>query len=229
MGASRFAAVLFDLDGTLVETRRDIATGLNLVLAERGLPQLPVEQVAKHVGRGGRVLVARCLEDAGLRDAGPEEVEAAFQSFRRHYLEHALDTTRPFDGIPEMLARLREAGCRLAVVTNKPDESARVVIEGVGLGWAFEVIVGGESLTARKPDPAPLFFALEKLGLSGRPAVMVGDSTVDVAAGKAADGCAVAAVTWGYGSRESLEASGPDLLADDPAALADWILEPLKR
>ncbi len=220
----RFGAVLFDLDGTLAETRRDIATAVNLMLGERGLPELAVDRVARHVGRGARVLVTRSIEEStGGRTPEPAEVDRAYGSFHAHYLAHLLDHSHVYPGIEELLARLGGAGVAMGVVTNKPVAPARKILDALGLAPNFAIVLGGESLPQRKPDPGPLLHAREALGAGERAALMVGDSEIDIAAARAA-GFPVAAVTWGFLSRELLAAASPDFLADDAAALGDWIL-----
>jgi phosphoglycolate phosphatase len=217
-----FRAVLFDLDGTLVETRRDIATAVNLVLAERKLPAMTVDAVSEHVGRGARVLVTRCLQDAGIPSPTEDQVKDAYQAFARAYADHLLDTSLPYAGIPLLLDRLSRAGCRLAVVTNKPEDLSRRLLDGLGLLGSFQLLVGGDTLDVRKPDPRPLLFTLDELGAAPAEAVMVGDSGVDVEAARAA-GTAAAAVTWGFGDRAALAAARPDALVDRPEELAAWL------
>ena len=219
---SRYRAVLFDLDGTLVETRQDIATGVNGMLAERGVDPLAVEQVGQHVGRGARVLVTRCLAERGVTLRTDEEISAAYESFHRAYSAHLLDTTRPYPDVEVMCARLERAGTAMAIVSNKPEDLSRRVLEGVGLAHFFPVVLGGDSLPVRKPDPAPLFRALSLLGIEGA-ALMVGDSEIDIQAARAA-GMPVAAVAWGFGSQEDLRAAGADRLFDGALELTDWIL-----
>ena len=223
-------AVLFDLDGTLVETRLDIATGVNLMLSERGLGPLPVEQISRHVGRGARVLVTRCLDECGAPPQSEDDISNAYASFHRAYSAHLLDTTRPYPGVEEMCRRLERGGVAMAIVSNKPEDLSRRVLDGVGLAGFFPVILGGDSLPIRKPDPAPLRHALSLLGISGESdarhtstALMVGDSEIDIQAARAA-GLSVAAVAWGFGSREDLLAACPDRLFADADELASWIL-----
>jgi phosphoglycolate phosphatase len=223
-------AVLFDLDGTLVETRRDITTGVNLMLSERGLGPLSVERVSRHVGRGARVLVTRCLEECGDVIQSEDDLTAAYASFHRAYSAHLLDTTQPYPGIEELCGRLERAGVAMAIVSNKPEDLSRRVVDGVGLARFFPVILGGDSLPVRKPDPAPLRHALALLRTVGEggaavstTAVMVGDSEIDIQAARAA-GLPIAAVAWGFGQREALLAAGPDRLVADADELAGWIL-----
>lgn len=219
----RFGAVLFDLDGTLVETRHDIATAVNLALGDRGLPGLSVERVAKHVGRGARILVTRCLEEAGVAAPAPDEVESLYGAFHSHYLAHLLDTTFVYPGIPSVCEGIARAGGRMAIVTNKPIEPAKRILIGLGLSSYFPVVLGGDSLPQRKPDPAPLLRAIDSLGGSPNGALMVGDSQIDIEAARAA-GIPVAAVAWGFTSRDVLASASPDLLAEDAATLGEWIL-----
>jgi phosphoglycolate phosphatase len=219
----RFGAVLFDLDGTLVETRKDIATGINLSLGDRGLPVLPVDSVARHVGNGARVLAARCLEEAGVASPTQEEIESLHDAFRAHYLAHLLDTTFVYPGVPGVCEGIARSGGRMAIVTNKPIEAAKRILIGLGLSSYFPVVLGGDSLPQRKPDPAPLLRAIDSLGMDLGRALMVGDSQIDIDAARAA-GIPVAAVAWGFTSRAELATASPDLLAEDAAALGEWIL-----
>jgi phosphoglycolate phosphatase len=223
-------AILFDLDGTLVETRRDIAAGVNVMLAERGLGPLSVDDVSRHVGRGARVLVTRCLAACGVDSPSEETIDAAYTGFHDAYSARLLDTTLPYPGIVEMCARLDRAGVAMAIVSNKPEDLSRRILEGLGLARFFPVVLGGDSLPVRKPDPAPLLHALKLLGIDANAgarnpdgALMVGDSVVDVQAARAA-GLPVAAVTWGFGSREELLAAGPDRLVADAEELTGWVL-----
>ena len=218
----RFSPVLFDLDGTLLETRRDIATAANLVLAEMGLPQLPPEEVSGYVGRGARVLMSRCIERASGAAPSDSGVESAFSAFRRHYALHMCDTTLPYPGIFGLLDRLKEAGVPMAVVTNKPEDLSYRMTERLGLSAYFSFIVGGETLPRRKPDPAPLICALERFGAGENP-LMVGDSTIDIEAARAA-GIPVAAVAWGFGPRDEVIEARPDFIVEDPAELETLIL-----
>jgi len=216
-------AVLFDLDGTLVETRQDIATGVNLLLVERGYAPMPVDAVARYVGHGARNLITRCLEESGAPSSSADDLEQALHRFRIHYGAHLLETTHAYPGIPDLLGRLARAGIALAVVTNKPEDLSRGILRGLDLSRFFRVVIGGESLPERKPHPGPLLQAREELAAQQGETLMVGDSTIDIEAARAAR-VAVAAVTWGFSSRESLIAASPDYLPADPAALGDWIL-----
>lgn len=230
-------ALLWDLDGTLVDTGHDLATAINGMLTEYGLPVLPAEQVAGHVGKGARNLVTRCLEDVGQRDRSFDEISRALAVFERHYDRHLLDTTRPFPGVVELLRTIEPAGIRSALVSNKPEGFCRQIADALGLGRYFPVVVGGETLSSRKPDPAPLLHALEQLSalaaltpgdglassdvgaIAPADAIMIGDTPIDTEAAERA-GIACIAVTWGFASRSLLQATTATHLVDTPDELA---------
>jgi phosphoglycolate phosphatase len=219
----RIGAILWDLDGTLVETRRDIATGVNLVLADRGLPPMSVEAVSQNVGQGSRVLMTRCLEQGGSPLKDDEDLDRAYHSFIRHYVDHLLDSSEPYDGIPELLGQLSNAGIAMAVVSNKPTDPTRRLVDSLELNRFFSLVLGGDSLPERKPHPAPLLYAMEQLGTGIDTTIMVGDSRIDLEAARAA-GIPGIAVSWGFESNEVLRSANPSLFVETPDALARWIL-----
>ncbi len=228
VNAARWGAILWDLDGTLIDTGRDLATAVNCMLTELGLEPLSTERVAHHVGRGARNLVTRALEDRGRGDLSEREISAVLAVFERHYDLHLLDTTRPFAGILPVLDRLRERGERMGVVTNKPAGFSRNLLDALGLARCFEALVGGDTTPRRKPDPAPLFAALEQLSVPSSESaanasarskvVLVGDTPIDIETARNAGVCVVA-VSWGFAKRELLVDSRPDALADTMAEL----------
>jgi phosphoglycolate phosphatase len=187
-----YQCLLFDLDGTLVDSRADLINAVNLMLAEVGRRTLPDTRVLTFVGEGARMLVARALradqcDEMSNHDANHDvgcDVDHALEIFRRHYHEHLLDQTRVYPGVEQTLARL----CHIpkAVVTNKPYEFTIPLLEGVGLSSYFEVVIGGDCLPERKPSPLMLFEAANRCGAQASECLMVGDSRVDVEAGKAA-------------------------------------------
>jgi 2-phosphoglycolate phosphatase len=186
-------ALLCDLDGTLVDSRRDLAAAVDLLFGDLGLPPLPPERVVAHVGRGARSLIRRCLDEVGA--AIPDE-DPRLRAFLPHYERVLLQTTRPFDGVMEGLAVLRDRGVRLAVVTNKPVDPARLVLEGLGMEGFFPVVLGGDSLPTRKPDPEMLLEAADRLGIEPPACLMLGDSDVDIDAARAA-GMPALWCSWG--------------------------------
>lgn len=205
----RFDCLLFDLDGTLVDSRDDLVTSVNLMLAESGRAPLARERVVGFVGEGVSKLVERALAASLLRAPAAAEVESGVRAFKRHYRLHLLERTRPYPGVAEALSRFRELP--MAVVTNKPSEFTLGVLEGLGLDGYFRAVLGGDSLPERKPHPAPLLEAARLCGVPPRRCLMVGDSRVDVLAGRAA-GMKTCGFAGGFRGREELEAAGADFL-----------------
>lgn len=206
-------ALLFDLDGTLIDSGDDLTAAVNHVLGQDDLPALGREQVLRMLGDGAPVLVERAYAHHGA-----ETPPDALTRFRAHYRAHCLDATRPYPGIVELLRRLAPERA-LAVATNKPTAFAERIVEGLGLGRFVGVVVGPEDAGAPKPSPGMLRAALERLGHAPDEAVMIGDSPSDVEAGRRA-GAATVAVLWGYRDRDLLEAAGPDRIAATVGELA---------
>ncbi len=197
--------IVFDLDGTLVDSRKDLALGVNAMLVERGAGPLPEGQVTRMVGEGARVLVERAIAAAGL-PAG--EASHALGRFLAIYQEHLLDHTRAYDGVPQLLQRLRGA-TRMAVLTNKPTAASERVLEGLGLRGCFDEVIGGDSPYPRKPDPAALLHLVDAWGATSDTTLMVGDSRIDLeTARNARVRCCL--VRYGFGF-----AFGPDELGDE--------------
>jgi phosphoglycolate phosphatase len=220
----RITTVLWDLDGTLVETRQDITTGVNLVLADRDLPPMSIEAVSRNVGRGSRILMTRCLAQSGAPIKDEEDLDRAYHSFIAHYVDHLLDSSEPYAGIPELLARVSEAGIVMAVVSNKPVEPTTRLVDALDLRRYFALVLGGDSLPERKPHPAPLLHAMRHLGGTIATTIMVGDSRIDLEAARAA-GIPGIAVTWGFEAVEVLRPAKPSLLVENPEDLGRWILD----
>jgi len=195
----KWRALLFDLDGTLVDSLRDIAASLDQAMEACGLPLRDPAWVRAHVGRGAAFLV----EAAVGPDAGEDLRRQALEAFVRHYEAHPCTWTRPYPGVPETLAGLSARGLDLAVLSNKPAAIARRVVEILDLAPHFRHVWGGESFPRRKPAPDGIRHFLDELGLAPRQACMVGDSTMDME-------CAAAAGVWscyctgGYGDAETL-------------------------
>lgn len=213
-------AVVFDLDGTLIDSAPDLARALNLVLAERDRPQVTLQQVHGFIGDGVAKLVERGLNATGGADG--ETRKRAVLRFLEIYEAAPAMLTRPYDGVVETLALLREEGRLLAVCTNKPGIATAGVLSALGLDGFFGAVVGGDTLPVRKPDPAPLRFALEQLGAAPSDALMIGDNEHDAATAAAA-GLPCLLVSYGY-AREplaSLRSEGIlDRFDEIPARLA---------
>ena len=216
--AGRPAAIAFDLDGTLVDSRRDLATAVNRLRGELDLVPLAPERVGEMVGEGARVLVARALADARSAPG----LDAALARFLVHYDAVCLETTRPYPGIPELVAALA-AVYPLAVVTNKPARPTERILDHCGLRSSFRLLVAGDTLAVRKPDAAVLIHAARELGCAPADLLLVGDSAIDAQAAVAA-GCRLALVAWGYGKAVELAGAPAELRAADPAALAAALL-----
>jgi phosphoglycolate phosphatase len=203
----------FDLDGTLVDSSRDIAAAVNATLARvaPGTAAIPLDAILSYVGEGARLLIERSLGHAEL-DLPPDDVLAVYLD---RYREHLLDSTYLYPGVAEALDAL--AGTTLAVLTNKPGELSRAILEGLGVAPRFARIWGAGDVPSRKPDPGGLLGLMAELGASPAETWMVGDSATDVNAARAA-GTRSAGVTWGF-HPAALRAAGPDLLIDDPRDL----------
>jgi phosphoglycolate phosphatase len=203
---------LFDLDGTLLDTAEDLANAVNAALAAVGLPPRSLEEVRSFVGEGARRLMEKAVE-------GREElVEPALEAWWRHYEAHCVDRTRPYEGIPSLLAG---AGRPLAVLTNKPGRLSRRILSELGLAGRFVAVIGGDE-GPRKPDPANVRRILAQVGARPEDAVLVGDSRIDVQTAAAA-GIACVAVTWGFGTRAELAAAGAAVYCDRVEDLAPHV------
>src|SRR6476660_1875350 len=167
-------ALIFDLDGTLSDSKQDLILSVNATLRAIGREELPADLVASYVGSGAPVLISRAL--GGSPDS--EELQRALKFFLEHYVEHKLDHTRAYPGVRETLEELR--GTQMAVLTNKPVNISVRILEGLGLAEYFKVIYGGNSFTTKKPDPLGANTILGELGITAQEAAMVGDSEVDV-------------------------------------------------
>jgi phosphoglycolate phosphatase len=220
-----FAALLFDLDGTLLDTVRDIALALNRTLEERSIEPLSEEAVRRMIGRGSPMLIERAAASSGrVLDAATHA--AMLERFFHHYDEveqSDAGSARPFAGAAEGLRALHGAGFRTAVVTNKHHRFAAGLLDRLGLAPFVDVVIGGDSCPRRKPDPLPLLVACERLGVGPSAALMVGDSVNDVDAARAA-GMPIACVSYGYNEGRDPRTLDCDVLLD---SLAD--LPPLLR
>jgi len=208
--------VVFDLDGTLVDSARDIAAAVNAALTalEPGTVPLPLERVVGFVGDGARVLIERVLHHRGS-SLRPDRV---LPLYLEAYRERLLDTTRLYPGVSEALAELSGSGRQLAVLTNKPGDLSRTILNGLGVGPCFARIWGAGDVPARKPDPAGLHALLAELGAAAEEVWMVGDSPTDVETARAA-GVRAAGVGWGF-DVNGLRAAAPDRFLDNPRELA---------
>ncbi len=205
--------IVFDLDGTLIDSLRDIAAAVNRMRAERALPPLAVAEVRGMVGEGARVLVRRALPPELARDA----LRGALASYLTHYAGVCLDTTRAYPGIAAMLAALAPS-FSLAVLSNKGEELSRHILAGLGLDRHLREVVGGDTLPTRKPNPGGLFLLADRLGVQPGELLLVGDSDVDASTAQAA-GCPYALALWGEGAERGAPAAAPSWRLSRPADL----------
>jgi len=219
-------ALIFDLDGTLIDSREDIAGAVNVALGALGLPRLSLETLSTFVGNGAETLVRRSLAAArgkGERADGVPKtlVEQAMPHWHAAYSAHLLDQTRLYVGIAKVVAMQT---IPQAVLTNKPGEYSRRILAGLGLAQAFPLVIGGDE-AVRKPDPRGLLALCEKLAVDPHDALMIGDSPIDVATGKAAR-VPTCAVTWGFANRAELLESAPTFFVDTVEELGRLLAQP---
>jgi phosphoglycolate phosphatase len=218
-------AVLFDLDGTLLDTAGDIRLALNRAIAEFDWPPVPLTDVRRFIGAGGAILVDRAASQQG-RTLAPSVRSAIIQRFFHHYGElgergeYAAD---PYPGAADALRDLHAAGVRIGVVTNKAHRFSLNVLRQRGLMNWVDCVVGGDTCERRKPDPQPLLYACQTLGVAPQAALMVGDSVNDAQAARAAS-IAMICVTYGYNEGNDPHLLPCDLLIDSLGALPGMLL-----
>ncbi|MDR1133737.1 MAG: HAD-IA family hydrolase [Synergistaceae bacterium] len=208
----KIKAVLFDLDGTLLNTIDDIADSANYTLEKFGYPTHPVGAYRYFVGQGADYLLSAIVPDSA-RD--PENMNSLKKVYVERYNAHSLDKTRPYDGIVEAVKELRETGLKLAVISNKPDEATKSTVLSTFPEGLFDFLAGAKPGVPLKPDPAIVRIVLDEFGISPEQAFFVGDTSVDLATAKNAR-CPSIGVTWGFRPEE---AAGADFVADAPSEL----------
>ena len=217
---------IFDLDGTLLDTLQDLANSVNYALRQHHMPEHSIDDIRRFVGNGVRLLMERAIPD-GARNP---QFEDTFATFRQHYMQHSLDTTRPYDGIPELIQELKVRGCKLAVVSNKMMAATQELVHH--FFPEIDVAIGEHEATGirKKPAPDTVYEALRQLAVSSRPlavsqkptansqqatAVYVGDSDVDIQTARNS-GLPCISVLWGFRSRDFLLAHGATAFAERP-------------
>jgi phosphoglycolate phosphatase len=210
--------VIFDLDGTLIDSRLDLVHSVNAALRHIERPELPDDVIASYVGDGAPILIQRAL---GPEAADEVLVRKGLEFFLSYYREHKLDHTTVYGGVPEALAAIRAsangASLQLAVLTNKPVIPSRAIVDALGLGHYFSQVYGGNSFATKKPDPEGARKLLEESGVRPDQAAIVGDSHVDVRTGQNA-GLWTVGVTYGF-APHTLEDQSPDVLVDSAQEL----------
>ncbi len=204
-----FKCLLFDLDGTLIESRDDLADSVNLTLSELNLANLPSETIYNFIGEGVFNLVNRAISASLGKESGRGFAEKGVEIFRGYYAENLVTKTKLYEGVAETLEKLGDFP--KAVITNKPHDFSVLILEKLGISKHFSSIVGGDSLPERKPSPVPLLFAVDNLGFAAEESLMIGDSWVDIEAGKNAKiktcGC-----IYGFRGKDELEKAEADFL-----------------
>ena len=200
---------IFDLDGTLLDTLQDLAASVNYALRQHHMPEHSIDDVRRFVGNGVRRLMERAIPEGAANPA----FEAAFATFRKYYMEHSLDTTRPYDGIPELIHELKKRGCQMAVVSNKMMAATQELVHH--FFSEIEVAIGEDEAAGirKKPAPDTVFVALKQLGEGS--AVYVGDSDVDLATARNS-GLPCISVLWGFRDRDFLLAHGATTFVEQP-------------
>jgi phosphoglycolate phosphatase len=220
----RFKCVIFDLDGTLVDTLEDIAAALNHALEARGLNALSLGSYAKIVGNGLWNLAREALPPSA-RDA--KTVDAVYRDALAYYQEHPIDQAKLYPGIAELTAQLRgmsnrRAGIKTAVLSNKPDPLTQMVIGRLFPPDTFSLVLGERLAFPRKPDPASTWDIITELDASPRETLFVGDSEIDLATAVAAE-CSFLGAAWGFRGRQALQAAGAGQIIDRPGELLELL------
>ena len=216
------SAIVWDLDGTLVDSAPDLASALNTVLDMRGFFTLSITEVRAMIGNGVPKLVERGFNAVGVRP-DPAQLDELVAMFVKEYKTCATDNTHPYPGIVEALQKIQNMNIPMGVCTNKPEAFTLQILQGLGLSGYFSSVVGGDSTSARKPDPEPVLACLRGLATEPASSLMIGDSVHDVHAAHAA-GVTIGVVPWGYRSAP-VEELGADFVLSDVTALPRMIRE----
>ena len=215
--------LIFDLDGTLIDSKQDLANSVNAARAHLGLSPIEDELVYSYVGSGAPVLIRRALGP----QASEEDVLEALEFFLSYYREHMLECTRLYPGVREALDRLLAEKVKMAVLTNKPVRFSQAIVEGLGVGGHFVRVYGGNSFEHKKPHPIGVETLLAECAILREQAMMVGDSAVDVRTARNA-GIQACGVTYGF-QPEGFEEDPPDVLVNRMEELAELIVESRRR
>jgi len=214
-----YRAVLFDLDGTLLDTLEDLADSTNAALAQLGFPPHPLDAYRYFVGDGVTNLIVRTLPEAHRDEA---TVGRTMDLMRRIYGEHWADKTRPYPGVPELLGALAARGVKMAVLSNKPDDSTKLCVAKLLPHWRFDAVIGQSTTVPPKPDLAGVRQIVATLGVPVGQFLYLGDTNTDMQTANAAGMFAVGAL-WGFRTAEELRAAGAKVLIEKPTELLDLL------
>jgi phosphoglycolate phosphatase len=215
---AQIRALVFDLDGTLIDSKLDLVHSVNAARGLMNLPPISEGLVSSYVGNGAPVLMRRALGP----EASEADVQRGLEFFLKYYRAHMLDNTRLYPGVKDALDRLREAGAKMAVLTNKPVRFSRSIVEGLGLTEHFFQVYGGNSFEQKKPDPVGIEALLSESGVARERTIMVGDSGVDIQTARNAN-VQACGVSYGF-QPESFVEYPPDFVVDDMAKLVEYVL-----
>ena len=209
-------AFFFDLDGTLIDSSKDLAVSVNYMLKEIGRERFEEAKIQEWVGNGAQVLTKRALSGSIDIDKNLDErlVKKALQIMLDYYSKHLTVYTNTYPNVKETLQILKSRGYKLVIITNKPYNFISPILKSLQMEMFFEFCLGGDSLKEKKPHPMPLHFACDKLNIANHDAVMVGDSKNDIIAARSV-GIDVVAVTYGYNHGESLDIYNPNIIVED--------------
>ncbi|MBR1838620.1 MAG: HAD-IA family hydrolase [Bacteroidaceae bacterium] len=211
---NNYSTIIFDLDGTLLDTLQDLHTAVNYALAAHHFPQRSLAEVRSFLGNGVGYLVQKCLPE----DTSAEVYEQVLETFRPYYFAHSMDQTKPYDGVLDAIAALKAKGKRMGIVSNKPDEAVQDLHKLYFAPAGVDVAVGESPSVRRKPDPAGVFAAIARLGAEPSEAVYVGDSEVDLETARRA-GLPCIAVAWGFRDVDFLSQAGAGTIISHPREL----------
>lgn len=215
LDVSKVSLVIFDLDGTLVDSQQDLTSAVNFTRKYYGLKPLEVATVASYLGSGIPALVKSVLPNVDEKD-----IPNATVMFKEFYSKHLIDTTKTYSGVSEMLSSLKDV--RKAILSNKSEKFSKDIIEKLGLKDFFDSIYGGDSFDEKKPSPRPIYEIMESLSVKKENTIMVGDGANDIIAGKTAD-IKTIAVLYGYSPKEKVEKLQPDFIAATPKDVVNII------
>ena len=213
----RYKAVIFDLDGTLLNTLEDLTDAVNHVMRQFNYPEHTIEEIRSFVGNGIKLLIERSLPYG----KDNPEFDKVFSEFKSYYTSHCQIKTRPYDGIMELISSLKEQGYKLAIVSNK-NQSAVTELNNIYFSDYISTAIGEKEGVRKKPAPDTVIKALSELGISSDDAVYVGDSDVDRETAKNSDMDCIS-VTWGFRERKLLESLKPYAIIDKPAELLNYV------